>query len=941
MIRKDTPPPPARPARLAPDAPVIIAGRRQTAVLSPDGELETLTLEDAARRALRPDAPPVVCHMPFTARRLGVKEFPALDILELFAFTRPARFCAPTPAGLAAELDLPLPKGLEDQAVTLHNAVNTLLGELAELTPSGGARAVAAAMGRGGWLWGPFVLAALRPDPGGTPPPEKALAVWDRIPNWKETAQEPPAKTALVSEADARARLAELLSPRAERRSEQSDFAAAGAAAFQPRNDKDHPRIVLAEAGTGVGKTLGYIAPASLWAERSGGTVWISTYTRNLQRQLDAELDRLFPNPDEKAERVVVRKGRENYLCLLNFQEAAGQLTLNAGDAAALGLMARWAEASRDGDMEGGDYPAWLTGLLGRRLTKDLRNKRGECTYGGCPHYGKCLIEHSVRKSAGADIVVANHALVMTQAALGAADEADAPLRYVFDEGHHLFDAADSAFALELSGRETGELRRWLAGGGGARRSRARGLSDRIGELTAGDDDAKEALSDLVQAAGALPAERWQTRLKDNAPQGPAEIFLARVREQVYARAPDADSPYSLECDATAPVPGLLEAAVKLSRALERLEAAAKALIRAFQDRLSGPDAEDLDSTQRNRLDAAMRGLERRVLMTCKAWREMLAGLAGETPEEFCAWMTVERFNGRDIDAALRRHWIDPMRPFAETVYARAHGALVTSATLCDPGRDPAPDVPDAETDTETDSKTDSGAAAWAAADRRAGTAHLAAPPVRFAAASPFDFAANSRIFVVTDLGRNDIDQTAAAMRVLFEASGGGALGLFTAIGRLRAAHQRIAEPLEDAGLPLYAQHVDELDSGTLIDIFRAERDACLLGTDAVRDGVDVPGEALRLIVFDRVPWPRPDILHRARREHFGGRAYDDTTCRLRLRQAFGRLIRKADDRGVFVMLDSRLPSRIARAFPEGAPLERVGLKEAAARTRDFLSQPK
>jgi hypothetical protein len=79
---------------------------------------------------------------------------------------------------------------------------------------------------------------------------------------------------------------------------------------------------------------------------------------------------------------------------------------------------------------------------------------------------------------------------------------------------------------------------------------------------------------------------------------------------------------------------------------------------------------------------------------------------------------------------------------------------------------------------------------------------------------------------------------------------------------------------LEDEGLPLLAQHVDALDNATLVDIFRAEEDASLLGTDAVRDGVDVPGRSLRLIVFDRVPWPRPDILHIARRrKHFGGAA--------------------------------------------------------------------
>ena len=120
---------------------------------------------------------------------------------------------------------------------------------------------------------------------------------------------------------------------------------------------------------------------------------------------------------------------------------------------------------------------------------------------------------------------------------------------------------------------------------------------------------------------------------------------------------------------------------------------------------------------------------------------------------------------------------------------------------------------------------------------------------------------------------RNDADQVAAAYRELFLASGGGALGLFTAIARLRAVYGRIAAALEEAGLPLYGQHVDNLDTATLVDIFRAEEDACLLGTDAVRDGVDVPGRSLRLIVFDRVPWPRPDLLHRARRDVFGGNA--------------------------------------------------------------------
>ena len=176
----------------------------------------------------------------------------------------------------------------------------------------------------------------------------------------------------------------------------------------------------------------------------------------------------------------------------------------------------------------------------------------------------------------------------------------------------------------------------------------------------------------------------------------------------------------------------------------------------------------------------------------------------------------------------------------------------------------------------------------------------------------------------------------AAAYRELFKATGGGGLGLFTAISRLRKVHRRIVGPLEEAGLPLLAQHVDPMDTGSLVDIFRAETDTSLLGTDAVRDGVDVPGRSLRLIVFDRVPWPRPDLLHRARRAAFGGRAYDDMMTRLKLKQAYGRLIRGARDRGVFVMLDAMLPSRLATAFPDGVEVRRLGLADAIALAADF-----
>jgi ATP-dependent DNA helicase DinG len=306
----------------------------------------------------------------------------------------------------------------------------------------------------------------------------------------------------------------------------------------------------------------------------------------------------------------------------------------------------------------------------------------------------------------------------------------------------------------------------------------------------------------------------------------------------------------------------------------------------------------------------------------------MLQALAAPPPtpgerRPFVDWLALTRRDGREVDAGLHRHWLDPMTPFALNVAAPAHGLLITSATLRDAGLAEEPE------------------AAWAAAEARTGASQLPNPAIRAAVASPFDYAARTRAFVVTDVDKTRSGQVAAAMQALFLASGGGALGLFTAIRRLRESYQRMAPGLERAGIPLYAQHVDAMDNATLVDVFRAEEDACLLGTDAMRDGVDVPGRSLRLLVFDRVPWPRPSILHRERRIHLSGGApkgYDDALARHRLRQAFGRLIRRADDKGVFVLLDRSCPSRLLAGLPPGVQPRRVGLAEAVAETRAFLA---
>ncbi len=884
-----------------------------------DGSLQTITHAEALRR-IRAGPPPLVCHAPATSRRLGFKTATFHDVLELFAFVRPARFCVPTPAGLAAALDISLADSSEDEPGVLVEAAARLLGELGHVAGDRGPdpRAIAEAMDAGGWCWGQAVLQALGPAIGKRR--GGGLEIWHGLPEWAERAPEPPPANHPVEPEEARARLAALLGGGAEARPQQADYASAVTPAFQPRDKAGVPHVVLADAGTGVGKTLGYIAPASVWAKKNKGTVWISTFTRNLQHQIDQELDRLYPDGREKARKVAVRMGRENYLCLLNYEEAVGAARLRSQDAVAVGLIARWASHTRDGAMIGGDFSGWLADLVGRARALGLADRRGECIFSACAHYTRCFIEHGIRRARRAEIVVANHALVMIQAALGGGDERLLPTRYVFDEGHHVFGAADSAFSGHLTGQETAELRRWIRGAdrtGGGGRSRARGLRSRLGDLTAGDGEAEDAIEAARKASLALPGEGWLQRLAAGQPAGKAEIFLDIVRRQVEARAVGRERAYGIETETLPPLDGLLEAASALDRALAGLATPLAALAKRLAARLE-EKADDLDTATRNRLDAIGRGLKRRTDSQIVGWRAMLQALGqGAVPAEFVDWFSVEREFGRDSDVGMHRHWVDPGIPFAEHVVGPAHGVVITSASLRDGSGD-------AERD-------------WAAAEAQTGANHLPAPAIRASVLSPFDYAALTKVIVVTDIRRDDASQVAGAYRALFVAAGGGGLGLFTAISRLAAVHERIAGALEEAGLPLYAQHLDGLDVSTLIDIFRAERDACLLGTDAARDGVDVPGPSLRLIVFDRVPWPRPTILHKARRAAFGKAAYDDMIVRLRLKQAYGRLVRRATDRGVFILLDSRMPSRLASAFPDGVEIQRLGLADAVAQTEKFL----
>jgi ATP-dependent DNA helicase DinG len=487
----------------------------------------------------------------------------------------------------------------------------------------------------------------------------------------------------------------------------------------------------------------------------------------------------------------------------------------------------------------------------------------------------------------------------------------DAPGRILFDEGHHLFDAADSTFAVAFGGQEAIELRRWIVGPEGRSRGRRRGLAARLMDVASYDEEGARALDSAVEAAKALPSDGWLQRLIEGAPFGPIEGLLAEVRGTVYARAKAQEAGYGLETELAEADGALVSQAAAAMGLLEALQKPLAALARRLEAVLE--DAPDwLDAQARARVEGAIRGLTWR-RETLVAWIALLARIGLAADPEFVDWLAVERIDGRELDVAIHRRWLDPTRPLAAAVLKQADGVLVTSATL----------------------RAGEG---WPAAEARTGAVHLSGPVEHFEAESPFDYGACSEVLIVTDVKQGDIASLAGAYARLVEAAGGGTLGLFTAIQRLKAVHARIADRLARAGLPLLAQHVDPIDAGTLVDIFRDDPRASLLGTDALRDGVDVPGESLRLVVMERVPWPRPTVLHAARRMAGGGSAYDDRVVRARLAQAYGRLIRRQGDCGVFVILSAAMPSRLLSAFPAEVPIRRLPLDQAIARVEQRLA---
>lgn len=848
-------------------------------------------------------SPHILLNRAWSANKLGYEGLSGLDILELFAYIHPARFMVPTLRGLADVLALAHPVHDAQAPQFLLEATERLLATLGrdDWAEREGAWLSVQGLMKHRWPWAQLILPRL--------PKPRLDERWlfSKLPEWEESPPRPLPRPIMLDKGDILTKLAQIVGAKGEARQGQKDYALAAAQCFAPRAKQDVPHLVLAQAGTGIGKTLGYLTPVAMWSKAAEAGVWISTFTKALQRQLHEESLRFTPHsaPQPSAGlNIVVRKGRENYLCLLNLEDAL-QNSGSQRNAIFAQLVARWAAYSRDGDMVGGDMPGWLPTLFRGAGATRLSDRRGECIYTACAHYRKCFIERSVQESQNADIVIANHALLMVNAARGRGTLAT---RLVFDEGHHLFEAADSMFSLDLSGMEAIEFRRWIIGTENDARGRRRGLAARLSDIAQNDEILTKAINSAIKAAETLPQMGWHDRIINGEPQGEIEALLAAVRSIILARAPQEDYGYALETHAQA-LPEAFQGFVSDARdSITALMRPLSSVLRRCEHLLQ--DAPDwLEASLRVRLENAHLSLGWRCDIL-KAWVNLLQDLGNPAQElgesDYIDWLSLDRIEGRERNIGINRHWLNPMVPFAQTVLEPAHGVLITSATL-------------------------KGQEEWRDAEARTGFDLIKAPIAHFEARSPFDYAKQSEVLLVHDVPRNNLIALAHAYKRLIEASGGGALGLFTAIRRLREVHHRIIDPLHALHLPLYAQHVDPMDTGTLVDIFRAEARASLLGTDALRDGVDVPGHSLRLVIMENVPWSRPTVLHQARKAAFGNAAYEDMLVRARLAQAFGRLIRREHDHGSFVLLSSSMPSRLLNAFPTGTPVKRLSLEEAVA----------
>ncbi|TMH71412.1 MAG: ATP-dependent DNA helicase [Betaproteobacteria bacterium] len=586
------------------------------------------------------------------------------------------------------------------------------------------------------------------------------------------------------------------------RRAEQVEMAQAIREAIESTG------VLVAEAGTGTGKTFAYLVPALL----AGGKVIVSTGTKTLQDQL---FDRDLPavrHALASGASAALLKGRANYVCLYRLRRAVteGGAT-SREEAGQLQRIERFAATSTTGDRADladvpEDAPIWA----------QATSTRDNCLGQSCPDYGDCFVMRARRNALAADVVVINHHLFFADVVLrdeGIAELLPACNTLIFDEAHQLPETARLFFGDTLSSHQIVEL-------------------------------ARDARGELRSAGGASPELEALANRLDKAAR---DLRLAL-----------GDGPLRLAWPQALGIAGFPEALIKLRSALKMLDAALAA---------QAERSEGLGACAR-RAGSAFAVLTR--LMETDAREDVRwAEVFGQSVQ-----LHVTPLHSGEL---FRRQMDDHPRAW-----------IFTSATLA---------VGD---------------------DFGHFTRELGVPEAQTLRwESPFQFADQALIYLPKGLppDPNDPAFTDAVIEAAFpvlEASGGRAFLLFTTLRALRRAHELLRGRIE---YPLLVQGTGSRSE--LLARFRSLGNAVLLGSAYFWEGVDVRGEALSVVVIDKLPFAPPDdpvlaaridALKAAGRNPFNELQLPQAV--LQLKQGAGRLIRDERDRGVLMLCDPRLLSR-------------------------------
>ncbi len=643
--------------------------------------------------------------------------------------------------------------------------------------------------------------------------------------------------------------------------------------------------VGLLEAGTGVGKSLGYLVPALRWAAANGERTVVSTNTINLQEQLvGKDLPFLARALGDQPVRFALLKGWRNFLCLVRLEQArsAGHALFDDGLQQELDAIHAWAERTRDGSLS--DLPA----APRSEVWDEVAAEPDLCQRARCPSYEKCFLFKARREAAQADVIVVNHHLLLSDVAVRRAtgtwgDAAVLPAysRLVIDEGHHLEDAAAAHLGSNVSRRSLQRLFNRLD-------RRGKGLLPALIARLAASDDLLSAASLDVVMTRLEPSVR---SVRDKS------AMLFDLLETVLGEQSDGGGVLRLtEEFATHPVwRGGLR--VALEDTIGEIEVLSEGLqlVRERLENAKRPDDAVLP------LLNEMRAVTRRLQVAGDGLQRALDPARGEATVR---WIEAR---GRDRAVTVSTVPLDLAPILRDDLFKRLSTTVVTSATLA--------------TDSRFDFLTS-----------RLGLDVSELEPRTAIFASPFRYHEQALLAIPSDVPAPNIDAAGHFSGVarltmdLASAANGGMFVLFTSHRDVRAMAAELRGRSIDRRWPLLV-HGEELRDA-LLARFRDAGKAVLLGTASFWEGVDVPGDALRALLIAKLPFRVPSepitAAHCEAIQARGGDAFREYMiphAALRLKQGFGRLVRTSVDRGVVVIADPRVVTKgYGRVLLDGLP---------------------